>query len=52
MLLTALTKKKATGITSEFWDTEENRKTCENDIRRSPNKSNSRLENKCPFYIR
>jgi hypothetical protein len=36
MLLTAKTKnKKASGITSEFWDTQEDRTTCENDPRRS-----------------
>ena len=44
--------KKATEITSEFWDTEEDRKTCGDDTRRIPSESNSRWENKCFFCHR
>jgi hypothetical protein len=50
-LLTAKTKK-ASGITSEFWDTQEDRTTHENDNRRSPSQSNSGWENKELFYDR
>jgi hypothetical protein len=38
--------KRASGITSEFWDTQEDRTTCENDTRRSLSQSNSGWENK------
>jgi hypothetical protein len=37
--------KKDVGVTSEFWDTQEDGTTCENDIRRSPKQSNSGWEN-------
>ena len=32
----SINQKKAFGIISEFWDTHEERTTCENDTRRSP----------------
>jgi hypothetical protein len=38
--------KKASGNTSEFWDTQEDSTTCENDTRRSTSQSNSGWENK------
>jgi hypothetical protein len=50
-VFTVLTKIKATGITSEFWDTEKDRKTRVSDTRRRPSESNSRGEISSPFSI-
>jgi hypothetical protein len=44
-----INKKKASGIISEFWDTQEDRTTCKDDTRRSPSQSDSGWENKYPF---
>jgi hypothetical protein len=45
----SINQKKALGISNEFWDTQEDKTTNENDIRRSTSHSNRRWENKQPF---